>query len=152
MVFIGSSVLLGTGASVYANSWAGRLTTALQAETDITFVGFENRGITANAPSQVRERIINEVCSLNPDIVVVGLCTNNSGLHSQSTEIAASNVVAAYLEGILQICSILDERGIAYILTGEYGISSATAFGARAKKAVNFKLSNLFKNRYMACL
>jgi len=71
VVFLGSSLCSGAGATAYANSYAGLLTTYLQTLTEISYVNIENLGIGGNSSATVRDRFSKDVVSRNPDDEVI---------------------------------------------------------------------------------
>lgn len=143
VVEIGSSVLKGSGATTLAQGYANLLATELSAITEVS-ISTVNLGVASNTAGSVRDRF-DDIVINNPDVLIIGVSTNNSSLYTANAYSSGALMVKTYLRQLSELVALCETRGIQYFIVGEYGYTGATSYGINLKKQLNAQLCK-FKN------
>lgn len=112
IVVFGSSVAAGVGASTYANSWVGRMTTALTGNWTVVNVAI---------PGSTTGEWINNFTSLvlpeNPDLVIIALSLGNENIQGSSNK---DLVYRTFVTNIYTLVDMCRKAGFKVIVTGTY--------------------------------
>ena len=117
LMLTGSSTISGTGASTYANSYAGKLT------TEMTARGWTvaNTGISGNSSQNLIDRFYTDVASFKPDVVVIALTIANEGV---TGNIGFNNGkfvgVQRFINNIYKLVDMCRQIGAKAIVTGQF--------------------------------
>ncbi len=106
IVIYGSSVAAGTGASTYANSWAGLFTTAMTAKG----YTISNQSIGGNSTANLLSRFWTDVAPLAPDFVILCSGFPDDG-YDQTTFVANTHRLIKMIRSI----------GATPVIFGQYG-------------------------------
>lgn len=147
VLFLGSSVCGGLGATTFAESYQGLLTTALQAETEITYI-VENKCIGGNNATEIINRFVKSVVPFNPDVVFIGISSNNEVITGATGYAQASAIAKEFKIKLGIIISLCKQYGYDYFVGGEYGNNTYTVSSYNAKKQLNFQLSKWLGNKF----
>ncbi len=120
IVIVGSSVAYGSGATVYANSWAGRFTTAMEAKGYTVF----NVAIGGNTAQNVIDRFHKDVAPLLPDFVVIGLSPWNEGFDFAGAEAYSYRL---FVTGIQRLIKMTEGINAIPVVAGSYPKNTAIA-------------------------
>jgi lysophospholipase L1-like esterase len=117
LMLTGSSTISGTGASSYANSYAGKLTTALTARGWTV----ANTGISGNASQNVIDRFYTDIAPFKPDVVMIGLTIANEGISGNVNFNNGKFVgVQTYLKNIYKLVDMCRQIGAKAIIAGQF--------------------------------
>lgn len=117
LMLTGSSTISGTGASSYANSYAGKLT------TEMTARGWTvaNTGVSGNASHDVINRFYTDIAPFKPDVVMIGLTIANEGVSGNVNFNNGKFVgVQRYLNNIYKLVDMCKQIGAKAIVMGQF--------------------------------
>lgn len=141
IMFVGSSVCDGIGASPKSLGWANLLIAELTAKGHTCF----NNSIGGNATQNVIDRLDNDVINFKPDVVVISLNINNEG-------ISFLNASEQFEKNIMLITQYLEQNGIEYLIMSSYPSSLHSLDTYKDLKRFNSDLIDIYRSRYINCL
>jgi len=121
IVIYGSSVAAGSGASTYANSWAGIFSTAMTAKGYTVY----NPSIGGNSTAALISRFWTDVAPVSPDFVILASGFPNDG-YDQTT----------YLANMHRLIKMIESIGAIPVIFGQYGDNTVDATILRKKQEI----------------
>jgi len=121
IVIYGSSVAAGSGASTYANSWAGIFSTAMTAKGYTVY----NPSIGGNSTAALIARFWTDVAPVSPDFVILASGFPNDG-YDQTT----------YLANMHRLIKMIESIGAIPVIFGQYGDNTVDATILRKKQEI----------------
>lgn len=127
VLILGSSTAIGSGASSYATSWAGRLEAALTARGFETF----NMSLAGDTTAGNITRFYKDVAAFKPDFVILANAPRNDGMLTNPT-----NAYALYLGNTKKLVQMVEQIGALPILAIQVAENSNSAAGCQALKDI----------------